>query len=160
MRIFLAGIMQGSFQEMKLHSQEYRVRLKELLESCIPDAEVYDPFEKHQDSVNYTDEVGKRVFLGHNYLCREMDVVLAFVPEASMGTAIEMWEGNQHGAVVVTVTPLQLNWAVKFLSHRLYDSIETLEKDVRSGEFARFVSEMRKILVENGKNGENPSLPH
>ncbi|MDO4628633.1 MAG: hypothetical protein Q4C70_05580 [Planctomycetia bacterium] len=153
MRIFLAGIMQGSFIEMKLHSQEYRTRLKELLECCIPDAEVYDPFANHQNSVNYTDEVGKRVFLGHNYLCREMDVILAFVPEASMGTAIEMWEGNQNGAVVVTVTPLQTNWAVKFLSHRLYDSIDALEMDVRSGEFAQFVTETRKILTENRKNG-------
>jgi len=153
MRIFLAGIMQGSFHEMKLHSQEYRVRFRKLLEANVPGVEVYDPFEGHSDSIHYSTEVGKKVFLGHNYLCREMDVILAFVPEASMGTAIEMWEGNQHGAVVVTVSPLNLNWAVKFLSDRIYATTEELENDVRSGEFQRFVEERRKIH-------QNSALPH
>ena len=34
-----------------------------------------------------------------------------------MGTAIEMWEAYQHGAAVVTISPMRHNWAVKFLSH-------------------------------------------
>lgn len=145
MRVFLAGIMQGSYCEMKLHSQDYRSYFRNLLEENISGVDVFDPFEGHSDSIHYTDEDGKKVFLGHNYLCREMDVILAFVPEASMGTAIEMWEGNQNGAVVVTVSPLRLNWAVRFLSDRIYATVEELEKDVRSGEFQRFVEERRKI---------------
>ncbi len=145
MRVFLAGIMQGSFREMKLHSQDYRSYFRDLLEANLPGVDVFDPFEGHTDSIRYTDETGKKVFLGHNYLCREMDVILAFVPEASMGTAIEMWAGNQNAAVVVTVSPLNLNWAVKFLSDRIYATPEDLEKDVRSGEFQRFVEERRKI---------------
>ena len=153
MRVFLAGIMQGSFHEEKLHSQEYRVYFRNLLEANIPGVDVFDPFEGHSDSIHYTDEVGKKVFLRHNSLCREMDVILAFVPEASMGTAIEMWEGNQNGAVVVTVSPLNRNWAVRFLSDRIYATPEELEKDVRSGEFQRFVEERRKIH-------QNSSHPH
>jgi hypothetical protein len=153
MRVFLAGIMQGSFQDLKLHSQEYRTHFRKLLEANIPGVDVFDPFEGHTDSIRYTEEVGKKVFFGHNYLCREMDVILAFIPEASMGTAIEMWEGNQSGAVVVTVSPLNRNWAVRFLSDRIYATPEELEKDVRSGEFQRFVEERRKIH-------QNSSHPH
>lgn len=145
MRVFLAGIMQGSYSDLKLHSQEYRAYFRDLLEANIPGVDVFDPFEGHSDSIHYTEEMGKKVFFGHNYLCREMDVILAFVPEASMGTAIEMWEGNQSGAVVVTVSPLNRNWAVRFLSDRIYATPEELEKDVRSGEFQRFVEERRKI---------------
>lgn len=144
--------MQGSYREIRLHPQVYRIRLKKILEESVPDADVYDPFASHQNSVSYSDEVGKKVFLGHNYLCREMDVILAFVPEASMGTAIEIWEGSQHGAVVFTVTPLRTNWAVKFLSHKLYDSLEALEASIRSGEFVRLVAEFRE---KSGKNEEN-----
>ena len=153
MRVFLAGIMQGSLRDLKLHSQDYRAHFRELLEANIPGVDVFDPFEGHTDSIRYTEAVGKKVFFGHNYLCREMDVILAFVPEASMGTAIEMWEGNQSGAVVVTVSPLNRNWAVRFLSDRIYATPEELEKDVRSGEFQRFVEERRKIH-------QNSSHPH
>lgn len=152
MRIFLAGIMQGSYRDMRLHSQEYRTILKTFLESHIPDAEVYDPFESHQDSVNYSDDVGKKVFLGHNSLCGKMDVILAFVPEASMGTAIEIWEGWKHGAAVFIITPLVKNWAVKFLSHHLYASLEELEADVESGEFVHRVEAVRAGSLASGRN--------
>ena len=153
MRIFLAGIMQGSYREMELHPQDYRLRLTEMLEKYIPGVEVYDPFRNHENSIHYSYEEGERVFLGHNYLCREMDVVLAFVPEASMGTAIEMWEGNQNGAIVVSVTPLKTNWAVKFLSHHLYDSIAELESELESGKFLERMEEIRQNLSKMRENG-------
>ncbi|MBQ2821977.1 MAG: hypothetical protein IJF17_10400 [Thermoguttaceae bacterium] len=160
MRIFLAGIMQGSFREMELHSQEYRTRLKEMLKKYVPDSAVYDPFEKHTGSVNYSDELGKKVFLGHNYLCREMDVILAFIPEASMGTAVEIWEGNQHGAVVVSVSPLKKNWAVKFLSHVIYATLEELEEDIHSGRFVERVAEIRQKIGPKSDFGQNFGVPH
>jgi hypothetical protein len=49
-------------------------------------------------------------------MCGETDLLIAFVPEATMGTAIEMWEAARHGRVVVTISPLDLNWAVQFCS--------------------------------------------
>lgn len=150
MKFFLAGIMQGSKLGKGLHSQDYRTFLKQLLEANLDGAEVYDPFAEHHDSITYTDDVGKPVFLRHNYMCREMDVIVAFVPEASMGTAIEMWEGWQHGAVVIAVSPLTTNWAVRFLSHYIYPSLEALESDIRSGQFS--------IILE--KVHENCASPH
>ena len=77
-------------------------------------------------------------------MCREIDVLLAFVPEASMGTAIEMWEAHQHGAAVITVSPLRHNWAVKFLSHAIYGDLGEFEAAVTSGEVARRIAEVRK----------------
>ncbi len=120
MRFFLAGIMQGSLREAALHDQNYRTHLRGLLEAHFPGAEVYDPLADHRESLSYDDQQGRDVFFHHNRLCREVDVVLAFVPEASMGTAIEMWEAYQNGGAVVTVSPLKHNWAVKFLSHMVY----------------------------------------
>jgi len=139
MRIFLAGIMQGSLTEAAVHQQDYREHLKQLLEAHLPEAEIYDPRADHTNSIEYDDATGREVFFRHNLFCREVDVLLAFLPEASMGTAIEMWEAHQHGAAVVTVSPMRHNWAVKFLSHALYATVDELETALQSGELRRQV---------------------
>lgn len=142
MRFFLAGIMQGSHQADTMHDQNYRGHLKQLLAEHFPQAEVYDPLADHADSLSYDAERGRTVFFQHNHLCREVDVVLAFVPEASMGTAIEMWEANQHGRAVIAISPLEHNWAVKFLSHAIYRDVESLEEALRSGQLAERLREV------------------
>jgi hypothetical protein len=144
MRFFLAGIMQGSHTESRLHDQEYRQRITRLLEAHFPQAEIYDPRAKHSKSLGYDDGTGRSVFFHHNRMCRQVDVLLAFVPEASMGTAIEMWEAHQHGAAVITISPLKHNWAVKFLSHALYADVQEFEGALQSGEIAGRIQEVSR----------------
>src|SRR4051812_36823271 len=84
MRFFLAGIMQGSHLGFVLHNQDYRGRLKQLLAEHFPGADIYDPLADHANSLDYDEQKGREVFWHHNRLCREVDVVIAFVPEASM----------------------------------------------------------------------------
>ena len=143
MRFFLAGIMQGSHVEARLHEQDYRQRIRSLVEEAFPDAEIYDPRAEHSNSLNYAEMTGREVFLHHNRMCREVDVLLAFVPSASMGTAIEMWEAYQHGAAVITISPMQRNWAVKFLSHAIYADLDEFAAAVRSGQLAKQIAEVR-----------------
>ena len=114
MRFFLAGIMQGSHTAAVMHDQDYRQRLARRIAAHFPDADIYDPLAQHPASFGYDQTTGREVFFGHNRMCREIDVLVAFVPSASMGTAIEMWEAYQHGAAVVTISPLdaQLGGAV------------------------------------------------
>jgi hypothetical protein len=138
MRFFLAGIMQGSHLGEVLHHQGYRERLKQLLTAHYPDADVYDPLADHQDSLQYDDVRGRAVFEHHNYLCREVDVVIAFVPEASMGTAIEMWEASQSGRAVIAVSPLVHNWVIRFCSHRVYSDFAALEAAFETGHLQAF----------------------
>ncbi len=142
MRFFLAGIMQGSHTRAAVHDQAYRTRLRRLLEVHFPQAEVYDPRDDHARSLAYDDATGRSVFFRHNQMCGQVDVLLAFVPEASMGTAIEMWEAHQHGAAIVTISPLRHNWAVKFLSHALYVDMAEFEVALESGELARRINEV------------------
>lgn len=144
MRIFLAGIMQGSLTEALLHEQDYRGHLRQLLENHLPEAVVYDPLANHANSIDYDHERGRSVFLEHNRLCSEVDVLVAFVPEASMGTAIEMWEAYQHGAVVLTISPMKHNWAIKFLSHEIYADLAEFEAALENGQVARQVVELRR----------------
>jgi len=144
MRFFLAGIMQGSHLGFVLHNQDYRTRLKALLAAHFPDSSIYDPLADHANSLDYDEAKGREVFWHHNRLCREVDVVIAFVPEASMGTAIEMWEAYEHGRIVVTISPLKHNWAVKFLSHILYRDVNEFEQAVASGILSAKLADLRK----------------
>lgn len=143
MRFFIAGIMQGSRRDLGLHGQDYRERLKELIDTHVAGSQVYDPLVEHHESVEYEDAKGRKVFYYHNRLCREVDVVVAFVPEASMGTAIEMWEAHEHGrGVVIAISPLEHNWAVKFCSHIVYADFDRFEQELESGQVLREIEQM------------------
>lgn len=144
MRIFLAGIMQGSHLGAVMHYQGYRGQLRELLLQHLPGAEVYDPLADHQLSLDYTDERAREVFLHHNRLCSEVDVLIAFVPEASMGTAIEMWEAWRANRVVIAISPLSLNWTIKFCSHLVYADLESFRADLESGNLAERIAAIKQ----------------
>ena len=143
MRFFLAGIMQGSHLGELVHPQNYRTHLKGLLEAAFAEAEVYDPWADHQGSLEYDSKTGRDVFLHHNHMCGEVDVVVAFVPEASMGTAIEIWEAYRHGRVVLTISPLVHNWAVKFCSDRVYADLESFTHDLQAGKVKALIESKR-----------------
>jgi len=142
LRFFLAGIMQGSHLSATIHNQRYRQDLKQLLAGHFPGAEIYDPLADHSDSLNYDDQLGRTVFFHHNRMCAEVDVVVAFVPEASMGTAIEMWEAHQAGKVVLSISPLEHNWAVRFLSHAVYADVDEFTAALAGGQVAERIDEV------------------
>lgn len=144
-KIFLAGIMQGSHIEPRLHGQSYRDRLRELLAQYLPSSEIYDPLADHGESLTYDDATARHVFMRHNNMCRNVDLVVAYVPEASMGTAIEMWEAYRHGRAVISITPLVRNWAVRFLSHAIYPDLAAFERDLAAGRVADLVG---RVLAE------------
>ncbi len=73
MRFFLAGIMQGSHAESRLHNQDYRAHIARLIEAHFPQAEIYDPRAKHTKSLGYSDGAGRSVFMRHNLMCREVE---------------------------------------------------------------------------------------
>jgi hypothetical protein len=142
-KIFLAGIMQGSHLGAVMHYQGYREHLRELLAQHLPGAEVYDPLADHQTSLEYTDDRARDVFLYHNRLCSEVDVLIAFVPEASMGTAIEMWEAWKAGRVVIVISPLSLNWTIKYCSHIVYSDLESFQAELENGGIATKIAEIQ-----------------
>jgi hypothetical protein len=141
MRIFLAGIMQGSHVAALVHDQTYRTTFRDLVQGHWPQAEVYDPFANHSTSVGYDMRRARDVFTKHVGMCREFDLVIAFVPEASMGTAIEMWEAHTHGRVVVTVTPLVHNWVVQLASDAVYRDADEFSHALRTGVIDRLMQQ-------------------
>lgn len=159
MRVFLAGIMQGSLRSAELHTQDYRRQIHGWVREFWPAAQLYDPLADHGQSLSYDDELGREVFFRHNQMCGQTDVLLAIVPEASMGTAIEMWEAYRHGRTVVTVSPLVHNWVVRFLSQVRYATLEELHSALRQGELQRLVAAHRRLNDERSLPGDVMQSP-
>jgi hypothetical protein len=67
-----------------------------------------------------------------------------------MGTAIEMWEAFQQGRVVLAVSPLRENWAVKFLTDAVLDSLEDLEAFITSGKLGVLIARKRAAGNDSG----------
>lgn len=123
---FIAGIIQGSLAD-GMHDQDYRARIAEVIRRRFPDACIMDPVALHPNSLDYSDEQARETFFAMIEKARAADVVIAFVPSCSMGTAVEMWEARRAGKPVITISPLTRNWAVRYLSTHVVDSVEELE---------------------------------
>ncbi len=125
-RIFIAGVIQGSCRGKDIHSQDYRSRLKKMLQGAFPDHEVYCPVENHPNSVEYPMEEVLSTFNYHIDLVKESALVVAYLPTASMGTAVEMWEAYKAGVDVWAITPMKENWVVRITATKVFESIDEL----------------------------------
>lgn len=133
MRVFIAGIMQGSRNDAEIEAQDYRSEIIQSIRRHVPEAVVLDPFELHPDSVAYDPERAKQTLLELAALAGQVDVLVAYVPSASMGTAIEMWHAYQSGARVYTISPMVDNWVVQSLSECVFPDMAAFAEFVASG---------------------------
>jgi len=131
-KIFLSGVIQGSSRDKGIHSQEYRTQLKEILKNAYPQAEICDPFDGHENSINYDDETGKRTFYGHLEHVRSSDLLIAYLPHASLGTAIEIWESHKNKIPVWTISPMKTNWVIRFCSDLIFEDVEAFSGYLKS----------------------------
>jgi hypothetical protein len=140
MRVFLAGVIQGSHRGLELHDQSYRQRLKQILAAQAPDATLTCPIELHPTAIDYGPEEQRRAFFGLVDTASQADILVAYLPEASLGTAIEMWEAHHHGRVVVVISPMRDNWVIILLAVAVVPSLEAFEAFVREGHLARLLA--------------------
>jgi hypothetical protein len=140
-QVFIAGIMQGSRLDRYIDEQDYRTAIAKAVLAHHPDFEIVDPNELHPNGVDYDDEQAKTTLLELFDRASEADVVVAFAPKASMGTAIEMWAGYQAGAPLVTVSPMAANWVVRHLSDVVLPDLDAFRSWVAGGGLARLLNE-------------------
>jgi hypothetical protein len=133
MRVFIAGIMQGSRADGGIDAQDYRREIARIVRRHAPGVEVLDPFELHADGVSYSPAQARQTLLEMAALAGQVDVLVAYVPSASMGTAIEMWNAYQRGRRVYTISPLGDNWVVRSLSERVFPDMAAFANFVASG---------------------------
>ena len=140
LKFFIAGIVQGS-RAHGIHGQDYRPRLKRIVTNAFPDAEVFCPYENHPDSIGYDEAHGRQTFFDLIERAGDSDVLIAYLPSASMGTAVEMWRAYDAGRVVVAISPLTSNWAVKFLAHKVCATLDDFELFVASEGLGKLIQE-------------------
>ena len=135
MRVFIAGIMQGSRLDHYIGDQDYRQIISEAILKRHSRVEIVDPNELHPNGVDYDDESARRTLLEMADLASQVDLVVAYAPQASMGTAIEMWQAFQAGVPLITISPMAANWVVRHLSSVVLPDLEAFGKWIENGGF-------------------------
>ncbi len=134
MHIFIAGVMQGSRLDDQLHEQDYRLRIVEALRQHIPEAEITDPWASDPESISYDTDLARKTFLKNTALAGEADLLIAYLPHASMGTAIELWTAYHNRAYIIAVTPLRHNWVIQITADEVLPDLESLLTYIESGQ--------------------------
>ena len=124
MKIFIAGIMQGSKKGMGIHKQDYRRIISDALRARYPEAEIVDPFSLFPDSVDYDERRAKEVLFAMGAEAASSDLVIAYLPSASMGTALEMIRAHDNGGTVISISPMEKNWFVQAISAEMFPSLD------------------------------------
>lgn len=143
MKVFLAGIIQGSLVEAEIHSQDWREPIRRALAAHLPRAEVYCHYSEHPDSITYDLPEIRRTLSDGVDRAGRCDLLIAYVPHASMGTAVEMYEAHRNGAAVVTISPLSVNWVIRAYSDAILPDVEAFEACAASGELAGLIEGKR-----------------
>ena len=137
--IFLAGVIQGSERGHRIVAQDYRTTIKRAIAARLPGATVYDPIEHHPGAIDYTLAEAHATFFGHIELLRRSRLLVAYLPVASMGTSIEMWEAHHRGIPAVTISPLLENWVIRLLSSVVCEDLAAFERWIDGGGLEGFL---------------------
>lgn len=141
--VFLAGVIQGSAKGAEVVAQDYRTRIRSIIATRHPDLRIYDPVAHHPNSIVYDLERARATFHGHLDLVARCRLVVAYLPEASMGTAIEMWEAQRRGIPVVSISELRANWVVRLLSTVVCENLASFSAWVACGRLDALLAERR-----------------
>jgi nucleoside 2-deoxyribosyltransferase len=125
MRVFLAGVMQASLHGRGIVDQGYRNAIGDALLAKWPDLDVVDPLVLHPNSVEYDDEAARETLFALVTLATTCDLVIAYVPQASMGTALEMNAAYQAGIPVIAISPMRENWVIRAVSDRVFHDLQS-----------------------------------
>ena len=124
MKIFIAGIMQGSKKGHGIQSQDYRQRIRAAVKIQHPEVECVDPFSRHPDSVTYDADRARQVLFEMAAAAGSADIVIAYLPSASMGTALEMIRAYDNGKTIISISPMAQNWLVRAVSAIIFPTLD------------------------------------
>ena len=63
----------------------------------------------------------------------EADLLIAYLPNVSMGTAMEMWEAYRSNTYIIAVTPHVHHWAIRFTANEIVPDLNSLLELIQSG---------------------------
>lgn len=135
LRVFIAGVMQANRQDTLMESQDYRLTLSEALRRHIPDVQLIDPWAENPGSLDYDEDQARHTFVTMTNKASEADLLIAYLPLPSMGTAMEMWQAYQHNTYIIAITPFVHHWAIRFTANEVLPDLESLLGWLENGRF-------------------------
>ena len=139
MKIFMAGIMQGSIKGQSIQRQDYRQLIRDAVKIHHPDAEIVDPFSLFPDSLEYENRRAKQVLFEMAVEAGSSDIVIAYLPKASMGTALEMIRAYDNGKIIISISPMEKNWFIRAVSAKIFASLDEFCTWVRQTHLAELI---------------------
>lgn len=139
MKIFIAGIMQGSIKGKGIQGQDYRERIREAVKIHHPDAEIVDPFSLFPDSVEYDDQRAKQVLFNLAAEAGSSDILIAYLPEASLGTALEMIRAYDSGSTIISISPMEKNWFILAVSNKIFSALDDFCDWISQARFSNLI---------------------
>ncbi len=136
--------MQGVREDDQIDSQHYRVQLTQALRKNIPTVQITDPWALNPGSVNYGPEKARETFLTMTKVAGRADLLLAYLPVPSMGTAMEMWEAAQAGTYIIAVSPFVHHWAIRFTANEIVTELPTLIEQIENGRISQLLTSLTK----------------
>lgn len=133
MHIFIAGVMQGSRLDDQIDGQDYRLTIARSIKDHIPQARITDPWALNPNSVDYNEERARETFLTMTAQAGEADVLIAYLPIVSMGTAMEMWEAYRTDTYIIAITPHVHHWAIRFTADEIVPDLSTMLELIENG---------------------------
>ena len=144
---FLSGVMGGSGGGastelgIAMEDQDYRGRIRHAILAADSAATIVDPLDmgKERAAQLYPHGTPEQEMWADDFDVRDMfrdvvaaaasaDVVVSYLPTASMGSAVELHAAHAAGRVVLCVAPgsMRGNWVVRAYSARVFDDIPSL----------------------------------
>ncbi len=145
MHIFLAGVMQGARLDNQIHAQDYRVQITEALHNRFPEAQITDPWALNPNSVEYDEPLARQTFLSMTAKAGEADLLIAYLPTVSMGTAMEMWQAFQSNTYIVAITPHVHHWAIRFTANEVLPDLQSFLTLLENGHLEQVVPNSRAV---------------
>ena len=135
LRVFIAGVMQANRFDTQLESQDYRLQISQVLRRHLPNVQLIDPWAENPNSVNYDEDRARHTFLTMTHKASEADLLIAYLPLPSMGTAMEMWQAYQANTYIIAITPFVHHWAIRFTANEILPDLGSLFSLLENGRF-------------------------
>jgi hypothetical protein len=140
MKIYISGILQGSTQGDGIQEQGYRQVISAAVQRRYPEAEIYDPFSLFPDSVTYGDQRSKRALFKMAEAAASADIVIAYLPKASMGSALEMIRAYDHGRTIISISSMEKNWFIRAVSTTIFSCLDDFCEWVEHTDLAKLAA--------------------
>ena len=141
MKIYISGVMQGSIKGKGIQGQGYRQIISDAVSVLHPNAEIYDPFSVFPNSVEFDDHKAKEALFLMAEEAAASDILIAYLPEASMGTALEMVRAYDNDKVIISISTLEKNWFIRAVSEKIFVSLDEFCDWVQQRNLSEWVSE-------------------